>query len=899
MTRTSRTRTVGLLLRHAASGAGASALVALLIATSVFAVALAPRALTRLGSAELKHALSTESPALLDLTGAGRIGRVEGIVDPNVESLLGATRDAIADLPKKLPRPLRDGAGEPLWVLRSNGNEADLGPLAQRKVIIKLAIDLDASEHVRYTSGSAPEGWAGDETEITGEPMPPIEIGMSAPTAELLEYEIGDVIAFTPADLVITGIYEPADPDDPYFVHVSDLLRATVDQAPGTPTTIRGSVYIAPESIVGLQNTMTAGQLAAWIPIDPAAYKYADAATLQIQARQLMSAQINLRDFGTLSFRTGLENAVQKVVARVTATSALLALSVSGLLGVLIAVFALGVQSVIARRRPALALAAARGAGTVQLRGAMVLEGLLLAGPGAVAGIVGAGLLIPETVGVEGWAIPGAVALAVPVLFAVLTSARGLREPRADLRVRTRSRVRWVIEVAVVALAALSLYLLTRRGLVESSEAVGIDPLLAATPLLLATAVCIGVLRLYPAPLLALQRRLRGRRTAAGLVGAARAVRDPALGFAAALALVVGISILVFSTVMATTIRAGLLQGARDDTGADIQVIARVLDDEVAGAVRAIDGVRAAAVLQIASSVELHDEAGATETFVLLTDTAALHAVRPDLPDLSTEVEGRVPVYASSDWASRIRGTQLTVGENGGEALLTGTVVPLALPGVSRHWILADDAFAARLGITITDSPRMIIRLDDGADSVQVAAEITEVVIAAQPEDLRGVVSVTDAVAELAKTRASPAVGSLDGVLLITAIVSLLLTMLSVVLASIAAATARNRLVGVLRILGMSPRQLNTIITWELAPVAVTAVVVGTLLGLVLPWIVTGALDLRPFVGGRDTPSPVVDLVWVAGAIAAFLLVVALSGLVAVLVGRRVAPAGTLKMGEG
>jgi putative ABC transport system permease protein len=284
---------------------------------------------------------------------------------------------------------------------------------------------------------------------------------------------------------------------------------------------------------------------------------------------------------------------------------------------------------------------------------------------------------------------------------------------------------------------------------------------------------------------------------------------------------------------------------------------------------------------------------------VLVTDTTALHAVRPDLPDLSTEIDGRAPVYASTDWATRIRGTQLTVGESAGGALLTGTVAPTALPGVSRHWLLLDDAFAERFGVTGTDAPRMIVRLTATADSAAVSSQIADVVTAAQPEDVRGLVSVTDAVAELAKTRASPAVASLDLVLLLTAIVSLLLTMLTVVLASLAAATARNRLVGVLRILGMSPRQLTTIIAWELAPVAVTAIVVGTALGLALPWIVTGALDLRPFVGGRNSPLPVIEPLWVLAAVGAFVLVVAVSGLVAVLVGRRVAPAGTLKMGEG
>ena len=74
---------------------------------------------------------------------------------------------------------------------------------------------------------------------------------------------------------------------------------------------------------------------------------------------------------------------------------------------------------------------------------------------------------------------------------------------------RTGSQVRWVLEVGVVGLAALSLLAVERRGVVESSRAVGIDPLVVAAPALLATAVCVVVLRAYPLPLGLLQRRLR------------------------------------------------------------------------------------------------------------------------------------------------------------------------------------------------------------------------------------------------------------------------------------------------------------------------------------------------------------------------------------------------------
>jgi putative ABC transport system permease protein len=414
---------------------------------------------------------------------------------------------------------------------------------------------------------------------------------------------------------------------------------------------------------------------------------------------------------------------------------------------------------------------------------------------------------------------------------------------------------------------------------------------------LLAAAVCIGVLRLYPAPLIGLQRLLRRGRGPVGVLGAARAIRDPALGFTAALSLVVGISIVVFSGVMATTVRSGLEQSAREYVGADARVDAAQLPGELVERIRRVAGVLAAASYTVQASVPFDAGGDGGKVFAVVADTAQLHAVRPEIPDLSAEIGGRIPVLVSSDWVDGTLNAALAFER--GAAVQVGSIPDDALPHVTRHFIVVDIAFASALGVDLDDPQSVLIRLEPGAASADVVAELDRLVTAAQPADLRGVVTVTDARGRLAEARSSPAIGSIEAVLGAGALASLLLTMLTVALASVAAATARNRLVGVLRILGMSGRQLRAVQAWELAPVALTAVVVGTALGMVLPVIVTGVLDLRPFVGGRLPPGPVVDPASVAGAVGLFVLVVLVAGLIASTLGRRLAPAGTLKMGEG
>lgn len=903
MRRSSRLSTPGLLTRHAGTSIAGSLLVALLIAAAVLAAALAPRALGSVGTAELRHAIAKESPVLLDLTGMGRLGFPANLpMTASIEDVYGASDQGIRAIRDALPEPLRTNVGQAEWVASTTGSAGELPNDLPLTLSLGLAVDLDWQNRIRFVDGVAPEAWSEEGSqeappgEATGE-QTPIPIAISKDAAARLQLGIGSLITFSPSPAIVIGIYEPLDPEDAFWVHFPNLSGVTLEDRPGQPTTARLLAYVDPLTIMGLQQAFATGPLTAVFEISPRGMDYADAALLQTQVRQLLATDQPLPLAGTLEFRSGLPEVVARVVQRVTSASSLLALSVSGLLGVLLAVFALSVQSVIARRRPALALAAARGAGSAELRAAMVLEGALLSAPGAVIGFVIASVLVPGRIGVEGWVLPALVALAPPVLFGVLTSPRQLRNPRGDLQLRSRSGVRWIVEIVVAALAALSLFLLARRGLVASSDVVGIDPLLAATPLLLSAAVCIGVLRLYPALLLGVQRGLRRRRGSAGVLGAARAIRDPALGFSAALALVVGISIVVFSTAMATTIRSGLVQGARDVVGADVQVRAPMLSAPLLEKITAVDGVARAAAIAVVSGIDLNVDSDAAEVFIVITDTDALHEVRPDIPAIATKVGDRIPLLVSSDLAERVDGADLGLGP--APAYNSGTVPADAIPGVTRYFVLIDSAYASAIGVSSLAPQRVLIRLDAGATASAVAPEVQRVVAAAQAPESSGRVVVSTADSLLAENLSSPIVASLESALLLAALASLLLTMLTVVLASVAAATARNRLVGVLRILGMSPRQLRAVQAWELGPIALTAVVVGTALGLVLPLIVTAALDLRPFVGGRLQPGPNVEPLWVLAAIGSFSIVVILAGIIAAALGRRFAPAGTLKMGEG
>lgn len=881
--------TARLVARHLRAGGAGSVLVALLVGVAVLLAALAPRALALVGTAETRAQVADASPLLVDLNGSGRVGFRPTTPTGGLDNLLGGMDDAIARLLDVREPPLTEVTGSPDWAAHLFADDATPDGPRRFRLVVDLVLDLDAAERVTLVDGGSPAPWRPDL-----DPEAPIEVTVSDGLAEAADLAVGDVLGYRPAPLRIVGIYQPADPDAVYWQHQSSLRAPTVAAEPGVLPTIRASVYLAPESALALQDEFQNGRLDVWVPILPDRLRFDTADELATQVRALTATDTFLPDGGSIEFRSGLPDALSRVDERMTAVSALLALSLSGLVGVLLAVIALGIRSVVARRSPALGLLAARGAGTLQVRGLMALEGLVTLAPVGGAALVVSALVLPGDPGPVGWALPVALVVVPLVLCAALASPRGLRPPRRDLRLRGASRARFVVEVATIGLAGVALWLLDRRGLVAAATVAGVDPLLSATPLLLALAVCVIALRLYPLPLLALQRLLRPRSGAVGVVGSARAVRDPALGFAAALALIVGVAIVVFSTIFVTTVRTGLDRGAREAVGADLQVQAFAFDAETVAAAQAVDGVAEAVPLVRAAGVPYTDGGAEADATIVVADTAALHRLRPDLPQLATG-GGGVAVLVSEDWTDPVRADEPRLGD--ADLDVVGTVPPTALPGVARHWMLVDAADVDRLGVALPDAQRLLVGLSPGADPATVAQALDEAVTAAQPQSVRGLVVVQDIAAALADAR-SPAIAAVETALLVAAAVALALTVLAIALATVSVAAARNRLLGVLRILGMSTRQLRGVLAWELGPLAITAALVGTALGFALAAIVTAVLDLRPFVGGLAQPGPVVDPVAIAVALLVFTVTVVAAGAIAVLLGRRLAPAGAVKIGD-
>ncbi|MBX9471669.1 FtsX-like permease family protein [Microcella sp.] len=892
---------VGLLQRHLVGGGAVSVLLPVLVLISVLSIALAPRALSQVSTAELQHQLTRASPLILDFVGTGRLGVPFQESRLGVDYLTGSTQSSMQALRDTLPQPLLDATAPTNWIVQTPVDPASLSaPVDARpradEVTLSLTIDLQWQQRVTVIAGALPTGWNGPDAldpDTSVRTTAPIEVAISKASAAAIGVGVGDVVGFTPAPLTIAAIYVPRDLADDYWVHTAELAVPQVLRGEQAETIVRTSVYLAPESFPALAQEFSVGSLRAWIPVNPLAITHPDADAIVEQSRQVLIRDAALNYGGVLDFRSSLPDLVESSSMRIAAMSALIALSVSGLAGVLIAVFALGVRAVLGRRDAALRLAAARGAGELQLRGAMVLESLLLSVPAALLGVAIAVVVIPDDRGLVPALLPATVALVPAVLVGALTNARPLARRRREVMTARASRARVIAELGVVGLAALALLLLSRRGLAGPSTVVGIDPLLSATPLLLAVVACLAALRLYPLVLSAMQRSVRRRGGATAVFGASRAQRDPALGFAPALALIVGVSIVVFSTVMISTVQSALVQRAAEEVGADVRVQAASIDDDTLDALLELEGVTAA--VSVATTIEVPFVVGDNDRVVrvVVADTAALAAVRDDLPELPA-ADQRIPVVLSADRSLVESGTSAILGD--ASVVIVEIVDGVDLPGIGRDWILVDIESADELGVDFPAASLALLTVDDAERSADVAALALDIVDRAQPESGVATARAGDITTAAAEAR-TPTVEGLEIALVIAAVASLGLMLVAIVLATASVAASRNRLLGVLRVIGMSSSQLRRVQAWELGPLAGVALAVGTVLGLTLPALITSVLDLRAFVGGTAVVSAVIEPSAVLLVLAVFVAIVVVASFIALALGRRLAPAGILTMG--
>lgn len=944
---------VHLVRRQVLTDRATVAVVAVVVLVTAGLAAALPRALDTMRTDGVRSTVADTGPLQRDLAvvlfsppAADRSGTSDAPLQP--------LRDFLADVVGGLPPVVAEQVGDPVFSVDFRdmavaGTEPEL-PSPADNAFLELTVQDAFGEHVEYVAGRPPERISLTERADSlpadpGRRLPLafthdglVEVAVSDRTADALGLQLGSRVRLAEASLTldVVGLFEPLDPSDAYWGFDTRVLRPQQNYSSILGVTYTGVAVVGEPAYPGLEALLSAARQPVTLlrlPTTAAGLESRDVPALVAALRQVEQTPVELPppvpgvpSPGSVQLATDLEEVLTGHLRVQQASTAVVSLVVAGLLGVVIAVLALAGRLVVERRRHSLALALARGGSPGQLRGLLAVEGLVLGVPAAVGGWLLAAAAVPGWGGTWGVVLPALIGLAPAVLLPLLGAparfgapARlgGQRSARRGTRTVLNRRLRLAGEAVAVLAAVTTVAVLRARGLTAGTA--GLDPLLAAAPLLAALAGALLLARVYPVPLRALTVALGRRRGAVAFIGAARASRDPAGGILPLVVLVLALATAVTGSVVTATTDRGARVAAAQEVGADARVSALGVDAEEAAAAADVEGVAAVAPLATAPA-QLRTDRSTTDVTLVAADAAGLAAVQAGVPGAPAypdrlwtpdpqDAGDAVPILVRDGVATPGTRLRLAVGSSTVDAVVVGTG-PRDLPALRspQPWVVADRGLLVAAGGDVpADSVLLVDLVDsldppdpeggaaaDGSTGAEPLAAVTEAVRAAVGTEA----PVLTQAGALQRARGEPLVaGTLDA-FAVSAVLAGALAALAVVLTLLITAPARGRLLSRLRTLGLSARQAQALAVWEVAPLAVAAVTAGVLLGVVVPWAVLPAVDLQAFTGGTGPPPFSVDVlavVAIAGGVVAG-VAVAVAGTVAA--NRRLRLGGVLRVGD-
>ncbi|MDF9279232.1 hypothetical protein P4U43_15690, partial [Arthrobacter sp. EH-1B-1] len=365
-------------------------------------------------------------------------------------------------------------------------------------------------------------------------------------------------------------------------------------------------------------------------------------------------------------------------------------------------------------------------------------------------------------------------------------------------------------------------------------------------------------------------------------------------------ALIVGLAVVLFSGVLLSTFGEGVTDAAQADVGADLRVQGPPFSVEQVEEIRSVEGV--ASVAAVTDLGTLRAETGGRQTKdvnLLAADPGAVLSVQEDLagafpPALLNALEGdasdgALPVIASPA-LELAEGTAIELRYRGTsvDAEVVGIGPEDVVFSASSVWMLVGEQAIGSVQERTFEPSVLLADLHDGAASEAVMDAVAD--IAGVPVSQQTPEQQVERTLESASGR-----GLQLGLWAVIGAMAALCS-LTIVMTSVVNAPARNRLIALLRTLGFPPRRDGALMLWELGPITGAAVLAGTALGLVLPLVILGAIDLSAFTGGAVEPALALNPLLLLGLLTAFLVVVLVSVAGAVAAGRRQRLAAVLRM---
>lgn len=884
------------VIRSLAAFPAVIAMIAVVTLGLSFLATTLPRAVDNVISNIVRHDVAGSSPLNRDVIapgvgaydlGASAAGIPDGMTADSaavwgrLDEQLGAFRDG-------LPQPLRDALTDSDFTASTIPSPsvgdgilpADIGLRFDPRYLSRITVTEGRAPHDR------PAVLPGDEA---------LEVLASESTALQLDWAVGDVRPHlldngASEQLLLVGLFTANNPDAAYWTQAT-ATRLPVVSSRTVPPSVVAQLFVDPVGYPAAVQAQLTVKSSVWFSAREDAMTAESARGIVIQTRQLATSDHLLAgsEKPHLVFSSGLPEVIEDSLARSSAAQAILATILVSPIGLAVALEILVARLSAERLRPSLALLAARGASRGQ-RAALVGVPVLLVGLLTAAGGLVAGLAIPSGgFGVTGAAATGLVAIAPALLIVAFLLRRvGRGGPSRFARL-----LRFAAELLTVLASAAAVL-----ASVQREQTVSVDLLSSAVPLLLSLVGCILALRVYPVVVRGVLARAERERGVGAFVGLARAVRGGTAGLVPLVAVIIGVSVAVFSGLLSSTLTTGLLTAAQASVGADVSIDNVRLGTAGVDEIRAVEGVQAVAGATIGATQKLDIEGrDRFSVAVGLVDPRELAAVQRDVPGrvpLESALSGpssmAVPVMASAEVAdalSGVRAGKLTDSP----VSVVGSPVEGEHLGLSGNFLIIDRANADALRFNAPEiSTLVLVRVESGAS------------IPAVVDALRGVVPETAVLTTAAQQRAllatNPTIGEVHAAALLAIAGAAVVTLLALVLTLVLDGPGRRGTVTLLIDVGLSRRQGAAVVRWELAPLTIAGLVGGMLLGIALSVVVMLIVDLRPFTGGYERPALTVDPLLGGGIVALFAAVFTITGVLAARSTMRSSPSAPAREGS-
>ncbi|MFC7545573.1 hypothetical protein [Plantactinospora sp. GCM10030261] len=874
---------------------GLFALVAALVLVAAFLITGMPRMANRLADDGLRESVARQQPAVRDITYREEFDPFEITLDrPSREQQLGVRHRA-------MPPAVRDVVDES-WhsaetmPVRATGPDLRPGPPLE----LILRSTTGGREAVSMVAGRWPAGPTA--------PDAPVEVVVPRSVADELGLRVGSLLRTPPGGytragrmVAVVGVFEPVDPAG----GVWDVEPRALRVIPPPPDAAQGSnTAVALTSTAGIAAVETGGSMKyLWrYRVAPERFEAGNVPEM-IDGLRALQRQPE-RD---LRLVLGLDAPLLEFQRTYATARGVLAVVIAGVLACLGGLVILAAALAGRRRRDEVTLLRARGGSTRTVAGRGLAEALLVVPPAALIGW-SAGLAVPGRAGGTVWLLLIAAAFtvaALPVAAMVAPVDRGRPGP---LSVSTR---RLTAEAFVVLLAVLGVVLLRGRGLPAAGE---VDPLLAAVPVLVAVGAALLVARGYPWPLRAAGRLSAGGRGTVPFLGLARAGRATVTGSLVVVAL--GVTTAVFCGVVTAGVDAGRDRAAALAVPADALVTGVFFAPDTADALAALPGVRAVTPVAARTAQDLHGAAGdrAEAIYLLVVDgdafarTVAESGAAVDVPVSLTgdPGPGPAPAVVSPSVAADLSG-EGTVLSSGERLPFRVATVRDRFPGIGDHYdrfvVLPRQALTAEVAAALTPTGFLVAGAPpDRAELRRVGDEgqrrfLSTGLVTGKAEPSRPSVVTTRSEARQALES-----GGANGTLRFGFVAGITggaaLGLLAIAFVVLAGARDRGLVLARLRTMGLSRAQWRGLVVVELTPLVGAATFTGALAGILLPPLLTPALDLSVFTAG--VPVRVgFDIGLAAGVVVLGGLALATAIAVEAVMNRRLRLGDVLRLGEG